>query len=381
MTEAAPEVAPPSLRDVALLFLRLGATGFGGPAAHIAMMQRELVEQRRWIDHQRFLDLVGAVNLIPGPNSTELAIAIGYDVHGRRGLAIAGVAFIAPAFLIVLALAILYRRYGALPDVTPMLLGIKAVVLAIILQAVWRLLFSFGRRWFPLLAAAVALAGAMAGIHELALLLACGLAGALIARARSGPAGGGPRRTLLFGAGALGSLLPASPTTGSLFAYFLYAGSVLYGSGYVLVALLRRDLVESLGWLSERELFDAIAIGQVTPGPVFTTATFIGYLLDGTPGAIVSTVGIFLPSFLFVLLLHRFVLRMRSNATAAGFLEGVSAAAVGAIAAAMVVLGRDTLTSPALWAIALVAAIVLASTRINPTWLIAAGALAGWLLR
>jgi chromate transporter len=368
----------PSLGELARLFLRLGATAFGGPAAHIAMMQREIVEERGWVDRQRFLDLVGAVNLIPGPNSTELAIGIGYELHGRRGLVAAGLAFITPAFLIVLTLSALYVRFGSLPDVGPVLLGVKAVVLAIIVQAVWRLLGSFERRAFPYIAAGVALAGALLGVHELLLLVACGLAGALRARMRSR---GGLRRALLFSGFALTTLFPAVPTIGSLFGYFLYAGSVLYGSGYVLVALLRRDLVLALGWLSEQQLLDAVAIGQVTPGPVFTTATFVGYLLGGTPGALVATIGIFLPSFLFVLLLHRLIMRLRAHPVAVGFLDGVSAAAVGAIAAALVALGRGTLVSPELWIVALVAAVILLTTRLNPTWLIAAGAIVGWLLR
>lgn len=387
----------PSLGDLARLFLRLGATAFGGPAAHIAMMQRELVEDRRWLDRRRFLDMVGAVNLIPGPNSTELAIAIGYELHGWRGLMVAGTAFIVPAFLIVLGCAALYRRFGTLPDVTPALLGIKAVVLAIILQAVWRLIRSFERRSFPFVAAAVALVGAFVGAHELLLLLACGLVGALIARARmrgdapndspddvresaAHVARGKPRRGFLFGAGLFAGLFPATPTLGSLFGYFLYVGSVLYGSGYVLIAVLRRDIVATLGWLGERQLLDAIAIGQVTPGPVFTTATFIGYLLGGAPGALLSTAGIFLPSFIFVLATHRLIMRLRAHRVAAGFLDGVGAAAVGAIAAALVTLGRGVLVSFELWLIAIVAAVILLGTKINPTWLIVAGAAAGWIV-
>jgi chromate transporter len=374
----------PSRADLFLLFLRLGATAFGGPAAHIAMMQRELVDERRWIDRQRFLDLVGAVNLIPGPNSTELAIAVGAELHGRPGLALAGIAFITPAFLIVLALAALYGRFGTLPDVTSILLGVKAVVLAIIAQAVLRLAAAFSRGPFQYLAALLALVGALAGIHELALILACGVAGALRARAAAHrdvrPRDRERRRGLLFGVGVLAGLFPSVPTVGSLLLYFLYVGSVLYGSGYVLVAVLRRDLVESLGWISERQLLDAVAIGQVTPGPVFTTATFIGYLLGGSGGAVVSTLGIFLPSFLFVLATHRLISRLRANPTAAGFLDGVNAAAIGAIAAAIVTLGRGTLVSMELWIVAVVSAVILLATRINPTWLIVAGAIVGWLV-
>src|SRR5215475_10702303 len=292
-----------ALGELAWVFLRLGTIAFGGPAAHLAMMEEEVVRRRAWLSRDEFLDLLGATNLIPGPNSTEMAIHIGRRRAGWPGLLVAGSCFILPAALIVTALAWAYVRYGSLPQTDALLYGVKPVVIAIILQALWRL----GRA--ALKTKSLALVGAVGillnflGVHELVILFGAGTAiglGSMVAgRMRRGES-----LSLIPAAFLLRTAL-AAPATSSfglwpLFFFFLKVGSVLFGSGYVLLAFLRADLVERWRWLTEPQLFDAITAGQVTPGPVFTTATFIGYVLGGLPGAIVATVGIFLPAFFFV---------------------------------------------------------------------------------
>lgn len=391
-----PESRSHSLIDIARLFLRLGLTAFGGPAAHIAMMRRELVDRRGWITRERFLEMLGLVNLIPGPNSTELAIHIGAELGGTPGLVVAGICFITPAFAIVLTLAWLYVTYGSRPDLAAALAGLKPVAVAVVAHAAWKLLSEYLRRPAMLLLMAGILGASLLGAHELLLLMAAGGIGVLLARAASrrdpkgddgererggGPVGSPPRRgrlPMLWSAGLFGGML-AAPSAATILLYFLYIGSVLYGSGYVLIAFLERDLVGTLGWISHRQLLDAVAIGQVTPGPVFTTATFVGYLAGGFPGGIAGTVGIFLPSFCFILLLGRVLPRLRRLAWFGGFLDGVNVGAVGLIGAALILLGRDALATPAGWGIALGALALLAATRINPSWLFLAGAILGWL--
>ncbi|HEY8450379.1 MAG TPA: chromate efflux transporter, partial [Bacillota bacterium] len=303
------------LGEVVGVFLRLGFLAFGGPAAHIAMMEDELVERRKWLDRRQFLDLLGVTNLIPGPNSTEMAIHLGYLRAGWPGLIAAGVCFIGPAALIVLTLAWLYVRYGGTPEVGWLLYGIKPVILAVVVQAVVRLgrtALTTPPAW---LLAALLVALYLLGGHELVLLFGGAVVYALLRRfgrrargsgtAKGSAAEAGPRPTnlvlasaapLLLGASGAAAAVPFSLST--LFWTFLKIGSVLYGSGYVLLAFLRNDFVERLGWLDDRQLLDAIAIGQFTPGPVFTTATFVGYLTGGGWGALAATVGIFLPSFI-----------------------------------------------------------------------------------
>jgi chromate transporter len=377
----------PTLGELAKLFLRLGFTAFGGPAAHIALMQREFVDRTGWIDRPRFLDMLGAVNLMPGPNSTELAISIGAELHGRRGLVVAGACFITPAFTIVVLLAWLYRRYGALPDVNAIMMGVKPVALAIIAQALWKLGGTTMRRPALALLAIAVFIGGMLGVHELLLLLGGGLAAAAMARTLRTPSndsGSAPRRRSrspkgmrFIGMSLFGGLF-AAPTVGSILLYFLYLGSVLYGSGYVLVAFLHNDLVGP-GWLNERQLLDAVAVGQVTPGPLFTTATFVGFILGGFSGSVAATIGIFLPSFLFVLFTHRWIARLRGRPSTAAFLDGVNAGALGLIALALVMLGRDTLAGPFAWTTGVIALAILLTTRINPAWLVVAGAIVGWI--
>ncbi len=374
-----------SLADLARIFLRLGVSAFGGPAAHISMMEREFVEERTWISEQRFLDLIAAVNLIPGPNSTELAIHIGLELAGWRGLLIAGACFIGPAFAIVLLCSWLYVEYGALPDATAILSGIKPVVIAVIAHAVWKLGGRVMHKASAILLALLVFAAGLLGVNELVLLLGSGLLFGLytVWKNDAGKYPAGKKSTkkrngIFLISGIFGNLF-AVPTGSSIFLYFLYVGSVLYGSGYVLVAFLQDDLVNTYGWLTSQQLIDAVAIGQVTPGPVFTTATFIGYILGGVPGSILATIGIFLPSFCFVLLAHRALRSMRSRLFTAGFLDGVSAAAIALIAVVLIVLGQQVLLSVVAWGIACVALLLLVRTRINTTWLILSGGILGWV--
>jgi chromate transporter len=366
------------LREVVSVFLRLGVVAFGGPAAHIAMMREELVRRRRWVSDAQFIDLLGITNLIPGPNSTEMAIHLGYLRAGPWGLVLGGVCFIVPAMLIVMALAWAYVRWGELPVATGVLYGVKPVIIAIVLQAMWGLARTAVRG--PLLAGAfvVAAALALAGVHELLVLFGAGGVAALLA----------PRRRAV--AGAIAALAWATParvmaaaaaaggvTLGTMTLVFLKIGAVLYGSGYVLLAFLRADFVERLGWLTDRQLLDAVAVGQVTPGPVFTTATFIGFLLAGWTGAVLATVAIFLPSFVFVAASRPLLPRLRGSRRAAAFLDGVNVAALGLMAAVTWQLGRAAVVDPLTAALALAAAVLLVRTRVSSVWLLAAGGALG----
>ena len=365
------------LRELAALFLQLGATSFGGPAAHIAIMEHELVRRRGWLTREQFLDLIAATHLIPGPNSTELAIHIGHRRAGWPGLVVAGACFILPAVILTALAAWAYVRWGALPVAGDVLYGIEPVVIAIVLQA----LLSLGRTalrgpGLVLLAAAVAIA-AYAGVNELLLLLAAG--GAAIVRAR------GAARARLRTIVPL-ALAPAGAATAMggvallpLFLSFLKTGAVLFGSGYVLLAFLRADLVVRHHWLTESQLLDAIAIGQITPGPVFSTATFIGYVLAGTRGAAVATAGIFLPAFVFVAASGPLVPRLRASRTAGAFLDGVVAASLGLMAVVTWQLGRAALGDPLRIGLAIAAVTALLRLRVGSLWLVLAGALAGLL--
>jgi chromate transporter len=367
------------LAEVARLFLRLGMTAFGGPAAHIGMMHDETVVRRRWLTDQGFLDLLGATNLIPGPNSTEMAIHIGFLRSGWPGLIVAGVCFIVPAMLIVLLLAWVYVRFGTAPQAGWLLYGIKPAVIAVIVQALWNL----GRKAVkgPLtggVAAAVIVLYFLA-VNEIALLFAGGLAVMLVANWRRlrGTAAG----ALLIPVGTVGALSQASVafSVPVLFLTFLKIGAVLYGSGYVLLAFLRADFVVRLGWLTDKQLVDAIAIGQVTPGPLLTTATFIGYVLAGVPGALLATLGIFLPSFILVAISNPLIPRMRRSAWVSGLLDGVNVASLGLMAAVTWQIGRASLVDPITVLIALVSLALLVRFRVNSTWLIVGGALTGFL--
>jgi chromate transporter len=366
------------LREVVSVFLRLGVVAFGGPAAHIAMMREELVRRRRWVSDAQFIDLLGITNLIPGPNSTEMAIHLGYLRAGAWGLVLGGVCFIVPAMLSVMALAWAYVRWGTLPVAAGVLYGVKPVIIAIVLQAMWGLARTAVRG--PRLAGAfvVAAALALAGVHELLVLFGAGGVAALVAPRRRAVAGAvaalawtTPARVMAAAAAAGGVAL------GTMTLVFLKIGAVLYGSGYVLLAFLRADFVERLGWLTDRQLLDAVAAGQVTPGPVFTTATFIGFLLAGWTGAVLATVAIFLPSFVFVAASRPLLPRLRGSRRAAAFLDGVNVAALGLMAAVTWQLGRAAVVDPLTAALALAAAVLLMSTRVNSVWLLAAGGALG----
>jgi chromate transporter len=366
------------LRDIALLFLQLGTTAFGGPAAHIAMMEEAMVRRRRWLSREEFLDLLGATNLLPGPNSTEMAIHIGFRRGGWPGLLVAGICFILPAALIVLVLAWAYVRWSALPEASAILYGMKPVVIAIVLLALGTLAHTaLKSAWLASLGLASIVAFAF-GAHELVVLLVAGvIAAVVISRPRS------TTQTLAFLAAAPAAAATgaaASFSLGALFLAFLKVGAVLFGSGYVLLALLRADLVERRQWLTEGQLLDAVVVGQLTPGPVFTTATFVGYLLGRMPGAVVATVGIFLPAFIFVAVSGPLIPRLRRSRTAGAFLDGVIVASLGLMAVVTWQLGRAAIVDFPTLAIALVSLGILARFRLGSAWLLAAGALIGWLL-
>jgi chromate transporter len=348
-----------SLTEIATLFLKLGTISFGGPAAHIALMEDEVVRRRRWLSHEEFIDLVGATNLIPGPNSTEMAIHIGLRKAGWAGLLLAGTCFILPATLIVTFCAWVYVRYGSLPQAGAILYGVKPVMIAIVLQALWALGRAALKNKALVPLAAIATILNFLGVNELVILFGAGL---LFAFTRSSFV----RRshTQYF------SLTP-------LFLFFVKTGSVLFGSGYVLLAFLRADLVERWHWLSEGQLLDAIAVGQFTPGPVFTTATFIGYVLGRTPGAIVATLGIFLPAFVFVALSGPFIPRIRRSETAGAFLDAVNAASLALMAVVTWQLGHSAVVDATTALLAITSAIVLFRFRVNSAWIVLGGALVG----
>lgn len=391
-----------TLRELAALFLRLGTTAFGGPAAHIAMMEDEVVRRRRWLTEDRFLDLLGATNLIPGPNSTEMAIHIGYERRRWAGLVVAGVSFIVPAMLITGAVAWAYVSFGELPQAGWLLYGVKPVILAVVVQALWNLAPRAARTW-PLRLLGVEAAVAVAlGVNEIAVLFG---AGALVALARAmtpRPAKRGEREKQgrsngLFsavaatasgasalagagaaaGAGAGAAAAGASVGLGSLFWVFLKIGSVLFGSGYVLLAFLRAEIVLRRTWLTEAQLIDAIAAGQITPGPVFTTATFVGYVLSGPTGALVATAGIFLPAFVFVALSGPLVPRLRSSRLAGAFLDGVNVASLALMAVVTAQLGRAAIRDIPTALLGVMSAALLLRYKLSSTWLILAGAAGG----
>lgn len=382
MTRETEGTAHP-LGELAGFFLKLGMIAFGGPAAHIAMMDAEVVRRRGWLTREQFLDLLGAANLIPGPSSTEMAIYIGLVRAGWRGLIAAGTCFILPAMLIVLALAMAYVRYGALPQVVWLLYGVKPVIIAIVIQALW----SLGTKAVkgPLTGAVgiAVIAGSLLGVNVVLLLFAGGLflmAASNLRESWAGKAGAaaltGP---ILLGASPTSAAVAASVPVSlwSLTTFFLKVGSILFGSGYVLLAFLRADLVQHWGWLTDQQLIDAIAVGQFTPGPVFTTATFIGYVVAGFPGAILATIGIFLPSFLLVAASYPVIPRLRRSSWAAGFLDGVNAASMGLMAAVTWQLGRAALVDGVTVGLGLVATLLVFRLRVNSAWLVLGGGVVG----
>ena len=373
-----------SLFSLMLLFLRLGTTAFGGPAAHIAMMEDEVVRRRKWMTRDEFLDLLGATNLIPGPNSTELAIHIGHRQAGWPGLLVAGASFILPAVLIVIAFAWAYVRYGSMPQVAGVLYGVKPVIIAIVLQALWSLGRTAIKSKFLAVLGLLAVALTFAKVHELLVLFGAGLT-AVVARTVARQLKSSFKS--IISASTLTMFLQTSSAAGAasfglwpLFLFFLKVGAILYGSGYVLLAFIRADLVERWHWLTETQLLDAIAVGQVTPGPVFTTATFIGYVLGGTRGAMVATLGIFLPAFFFVAVSGPLVPRIRRSEIAGAFLDGVNVAALALMLVVTYQLGRATLVDVTTLALALISAFLLFRFRVNSAWLILGAAIVGWIL-
>lgn len=366
-----------NLTEVASLFLKLGFTAFGGPAAHIGIMHNEVVLRRKWLTDEEFLDLLGATNLIPGPNSTEMAIHIGYRRAGLLGLLAGGVCFIAPATLIVLLLAWLYVQYGTTPQLEWLMYGIKPVVIAIVAQALWMLGSKAFKNKLGMAAGAAVFVLYFLGFNEIALLFAGGLVVMLIANIQRIQKIN-PAILIPLGGITLAQNIPFNLST--LFLTFLKIGSVLYGSGYVLLAFLRNDFVLRLGWLTDQQLLDAVAIGQVTPGPLFTAATFIGYLLGGTSGALLATLGIFLPSFIFVMISNPLIPKIRKSIWMSSLLDGVNVSSLGLMAAVTFQLAFSSLTDFPTALIAVVSLVLLLRYKINSTWLIAGGALIGLLL-
>jgi chromate transporter len=361
------------LRDVALLFLKLGTLGFGGPAAHIAMMRQEVVERRHWLTETEFLDLLGAANLIPGPSSTELAIHIGFRQCGWPGLLMAGACFILPAACMVTAIAWAYVRFHSLPQVAGLMYGIKPVVVAIVLQALCNLCRASLKTLPSQIAAVASVIMTSVGIQQIVTLLICGAALAAIRVPRS--------LSFWVPTALLGSGLAISQpvTLNRLFWIFVKIGAIVFGSGYVLLAFLQADLVTRLHWLTATQLLDAVAVGQVTPGPVFTTATFIGFLVAGLPGAAVATLGIFLPGWILVAVSGPLLLRLRRSPMASAFLDGVTAASLGLIAWVLVLLTKAAVVDTLTVGIALLSVLSLFRYHLNTGWLVLAGGLLGLL--
>lgn len=368
-----------SIREIAKLFLKLGFIGFGGPAAHIAMMQQEVVTKRKWLSEQHFLDLLGATNLIPGPNSTEMAIHIGYDKGGWKGLITAGLCFILPAVFITGIVALLYNQYGQLPQVQPFIYGIKPAIITIIVGAVYPLAKKSVKSFFLGLIGTIVLLGSLVGINEIYLMFGAGLLSFTLYSI-------GTKKT-----DTLQSFVPFTflhiakatfwtTTNSKLFWTFLKIGSILYGSGYVLFAFLDAELVAK-GLLTRQQLMDAIAVGQFTPGPVFSSVTFIGYQISGLSGAIIATIAIFLPSFVFVALLNPIIKKLRNSMGLSAFLDAVNVSSVAIIAAICLIMGQETITDWRTIVIALVSGIIVFKfKKINSAFIVLGGALLGFLL-
>jgi len=367
-----------TLVEVAKTFLRLGFVAYGGPAVHVAMMKEEFVRRRGWLTRERFLDLVGAVSLLPGPSSTELAIYLGELRAGLAGLILAGACFILPAAFLVTALAWAYLKFGAVPQVAGLLFGIKPVVVALLVQAVWNLGTTALRNASLLALALVVVLLAMAGVPAVLLLIGTGL---LWMAFREGKRLAGNRAALGawigLGSGSAGGAVAALP----IFFYFLKIGAVLVGSGYVLLPVLRADLVVKLHWLGDSQLLDAVAVSQATPGPFFTVATFIGYLLAGWKGATLATLGMFLPAFVYVGVSAGFLPKLRKSPLAGAFLDGVNAAAVALMAVVGWQFGRAALVNVPAVILVVLSAVLVFRYKVNSTWLVLGGAAAGILLR
>ena len=383
---------PTRLWEVALLFLKLGAISFGGPAAHIALIEAEIVLKRQWVTRQQFLDMLGAANLIPGPTSTEMAINVGFVRAGWTGLCVAGVSFIVPAALITGAFAWAYVRFGSMPQAASVLMGIKPAVVAVIAVAIWRLGKTAVKDAGLAVLAALSLAAFFLRVNPILIMIAGGALGMVVRQsAKTLTAGALPVpaiparpgwRLISASASAVsiaGSAM-ARPSVWRIALFFFKVGTILYGGGYVLLAFLEQGLVQQHAWLTRQQLLDAIAIGQFTPGPVLSTATFIGYILGGVPGAAVATVGIFLPSFFYVALLAPVLFRLRQSPWIGAFLDSVNVCAVALMAGVTVRLGADALRSWQMWLIAAASLIVLLRWKVSPAWVVLGGGVAGLLL-
>lgn len=377
------------LTELAQVFLKLGILGFGGPAVHIAMMEEEIVTRRQWLTRSQFLDLLGATNLIPGPNSTELAIHIGYSYGGWLGLLVAGSCFILPAVLITTVFAWLYLTWGMLPAFTPILAGIKPGILVVILAALWRLgKKTFKNRKLIGIALFVIILVVM-GTPEAIALISGGILGMLWLMSKQDPNNAqGTFSILLLALSTTSKTTILPPTLLKLGLFFLKVGSILFGSGYILFAFLEGDLVNQYGWLTSQQLLDAIAVGQFTPGPILSTATFIGYLILGIPGAIVATLGIFLPSFFFVIISQPFIAKLRQSKWTSAFLDAVNASSIALIAVFTFKLAQASLLattnglSSNIFALLIViaAGIAVFRYRVNSAWIVLGSGSLGWLL-
>lgn len=387
MIEARKSSIPsaPPLSEIALVFAKMGATAFGGPAAHIAMMEEEVVRRRKWLTREEFLDLLGATHLIPGPNSTEMAIHIGYKMGAWKGLIVAGLTFIVPAFLLVWSLGWFYVKYGMLPAFQSIFLGVKPVILAVIGQALWSLAGAAVKDWILGALAVLALALSFVLENEILILVLIACVNLLLRWKPKPPAS----QSLI--AGLLGSMifyptarlwaqasLPVQAVTESLFLYFVKVGSVLFGSGYVLIAFLQNDLVNNYQWISQQQLIDAVTVGQFTPGPVFTTATFIGYLVSGHEGAVMATIGIFAPAFFFVAISAPFISALRKSRWTATLLDGLNVASLGLMGAAVVMLAKESVQSMYGSVVFGLSLVLLMRFKINSAWLIVIAGLLGF---
>jgi len=367
------------IREVCLVFLKLGFIGFGGPAAHIALMEEEVVNKRKWMTHEHFLDLIGATNLIPGPNSTEMTMHCGHERAGVPGLFLAGICFIFPAALITTLFAWLYAQYGSLPAVEPFLYGIKPAIIAIVLNAIYKLGQKALKNWQLGVIGLAVVVVTLLGVNEIYALLGAGILVILLVEGK----GLLTNKKLSFFAPLVFLAVPTtvSPSYGRLFFTFLKIGATLFGSGYVLVAYLQAEFIDKLHWLTQQQLIDAIAVGQFTPGPLFSTATFIGYQVGGLWGAVVATVGIFLPAFFFVLLLNPYVSKLRKSKVMGAFLDGVNIGAVGVMITATMQLSANVLIDWKTLVIGLISLLLIFIwKKLNATWIVLGSALAGYLL-
>ena len=369
-----------TFKEIFHTFFKLGWIAFGGPAAHIAMMEEEVVRKKKWISEQHFLDLVGATNLIPGPNSTEMTMHCGYEKGGIGGLFVAGLSFILPAAFLTGLLGYFYVNYGQIPQVEAFLFGIKPAVLAIILQALIKLGKKAWKSWWIGGIGILVAISSLLGLSEVIAILLGGLL-ALILKAISDPSSlKFPHVKTFFPPFYLAFLSFISPASGKIFWVFLKIGAILFGSGYVLVAYMEGEFIHSRGWLTEAQLLDAIAIGQLTPGPVLTTATFVGYQLGGFQGAVLATLGIFLPSFLYVWLLNPLIPRLRNSPWARNFLDGVNIGAMGIIAATLLLLGKSILIdAPSLIIAGLSALLIFSGKNPGSLWIVLGSSLLGYV--